>query len=176
MSCRVESGACGIGSQSREVGVVQCRCPLRCAPADGCLAMELWQAHWSTCSWRTFLATGETEILVDDDTSVYPYRPTFRGARIYRLARTRNAPQLDRAKARPAQKGRSRGNAMYAGVPALSRPSMSIPDRRVCFRVISACPGFSQIPRCRSPPFPLLVRCSGDGLLIRLHFFRPQIV
>ena len=28
---------------------------------DGYLAMELWQTHWSACSWRTFLATGETE-------------------------------------------------------------------------------------------------------------------
>jgi putative transposase len=28
---------------------------------DACLAMELWQARWSACSWRTFLATGETE-------------------------------------------------------------------------------------------------------------------
>jgi putative transposase len=28
---------------------------------DGCLAMELWQAHWSAFNWRTFLATGETE-------------------------------------------------------------------------------------------------------------------
>ena len=25
---------------------------------DGCLAMELWQARWSACSWRTFLSTG----------------------------------------------------------------------------------------------------------------------
>jgi putative transposase len=28
---------------------------------DGYLAMELWQARWTACSWRTFLATGETE-------------------------------------------------------------------------------------------------------------------
>jgi putative transposase len=28
---------------------------------DACLAMEFWQAGWSACSWRTFLATGETE-------------------------------------------------------------------------------------------------------------------
>ena len=28
---------------------------------DGCLAMELWRARWSACSWRTFLTTGETE-------------------------------------------------------------------------------------------------------------------
>jgi putative transposase len=27
----------------------------------GCLAMELWQARWSASTWRTFLATGETE-------------------------------------------------------------------------------------------------------------------
>jgi len=29
--------------------------------AVGCLAMESWQARWSACTWRTFLATGETE-------------------------------------------------------------------------------------------------------------------
>jgi len=28
---------------------------------DGRLAVELWRARWSACSWRTFLATGETE-------------------------------------------------------------------------------------------------------------------
>jgi putative transposase len=28
---------------------------------DACLATELWQACWSACNWRTFLATGETE-------------------------------------------------------------------------------------------------------------------
>jgi putative transposase len=30
-------------------------------PPDSCLAMELWQARWSACSWRTFLAAGETD-------------------------------------------------------------------------------------------------------------------
>ena len=30
-------------------------------PPEAYLAMELWQARWSVCGWRTFLTTGETE-------------------------------------------------------------------------------------------------------------------
>lgn len=82
--------------------------------------MELWQAHWSACSWRTFLATGETESeLMMIRQSTHTGRPLgtreFIGSLEHEMHR-----KLDRAKARTAKKGRSRGNAMYAGVRALA--------------------------------------------------------
>ena len=57
----VESGTCGLDTQSRKVGVASAAAHCGVLQPDGCLAMELWQAHWSVSNWRTFLAVGETE-------------------------------------------------------------------------------------------------------------------